>query len=228
MITANVIHRVFWIRCGNSTGTAFALDVDGKQYIATAKHIVGTGLGSLAVEIFSNASWVPLTVRVVGHGSPDVDISVLAADRRLTPSELPMKASSDGLVYGQEVFFLGFPYGLVGKFLFGTDGYPLPLVKRATLSLFHGSAYLLDGHNNPGFSGGPVVFMPSSGGEFRVAAVISGFQATEEPVYSGGQPTPLVYRYNTGIIVSHPIEGALEMIRSNSVGFELVPPGGVV
>lgn len=221
MITANVIHRVFWIRCGAATGTAFALDVDGKQYLVTAKHVLAGGPTPLTIDVFSNGNWSGLPVTLVGHAGPDIDISVLAADRRLTPAELPIEPSSAQAVYGQDVFFLGFPYGIVGKYLFGPGGYPLPLVKRATLSLLDGHVWLLDGHNNPGFSGGPVVFVPPSTNAFKVAGIISGFQAVEEPVLAGGQPTPLVYRYNTGIIVCHLIDHAVGLIKANPVGFLL-------
>lgn len=56
MITANVIQRVLWVRCGTATGTAFALDVDGRQYLATAKHILTAGPSPLTIEVFSNGN----------------------------------------------------------------------------------------------------------------------------------------------------------------------------
>ena len=56
MITANVIHRVLWVRCGTATGTAFALDVDGREYLATAKHILTAGPSPLTIEVFSNGN----------------------------------------------------------------------------------------------------------------------------------------------------------------------------
>ena len=40
MITANVLQRTFFIRFGKSTGTAFTIDNDSKQYLATARHVV--------------------------------------------------------------------------------------------------------------------------------------------------------------------------------------------
>lgn len=82
---------------------------------------------------------------------------------------------------GQEVSFVGFPYS---SFL----RYPnLPnvmgLVKHATVAGFdshpdqHYQIIQLDGYNNPGFSGAPVVFHhyadPQS--ERRVAAVVASF-----------------------------------------------------
>lgn len=223
MITSNVIHRVFRIRWKNQEGTAFAIDIDGRQYLITANHIVASVAGSDAIELFGNGVWTAFQVRLIGHAPTGVDISVLAGDKPIVPPKLPLEATSCGVVYGQDVHFLGFPYGIIGNYIFGGGGYPLPLVKRATVSHFQKAVYLLDGHNNPGFSGGPVIFVPPGGKDCKVMAVISGFQAIEEPVFAGGQRTPLVYRYNTGIIVSHAIDTAVELIQANPVGCPLAP-----
>jgi S1-C subfamily serine protease len=223
MIPAEIIHRVFYVRSGYGTGTAFAIDVDGRQYLVTAKHVLEPNLTSPTIEIWENGGWVPLPVSVVGHGGPDIDISVLAANHLLAETRFLMTSSSAGMTYGQDVYFLGFPFGIVGRFLRG-PGHPFPLVKRAILSLFiGGEVFLLDGHNNPGFSGGPVVFrdLDSTTRVFKIAAVISGFLATEEPVFHAGQPTPPHYRTNTGIIVCHPIEHATNVIAQNPIGFQL-------
>ena len=112
LITANVIHRDFRIRYGKQTATAFAIDLDGRQYLVTAKHVVAPLNGKGQIGIFSNGSWSDLPVQLVGH-STDADISVLATDRRLTPSDLPLEPTSAGLVYSQDVLFLGFPYDIL-------------------------------------------------------------------------------------------------------------------
>jgi len=221
MITSNVIHRVFRIQWGTGQGTAFAIDIDAKQYLVTARHVVSDFPGQAAISVFSNSAWVELPVQLVGHAKGDVDISVLAPSRLLTPPELALEPMSKGVVYGQDVYFLGFPYDFLGKYVFGQDGWPLPFVKKATVSLFDGAVFLLDGHNNPGFSGGPVVFVQSAGDPFRVAAVVSGYQAVAQPVYAGHEETALTYDYNTGIIVTHAINGALELIERNPIGFEI-------
>jgi hypothetical protein len=65
--------------------------------------------------------------------------------------------SADGLVLSQDVYFLGYPLPERVR-LVGT----LPFVKRgiasgrAEINGVH--VWLVDGHINPGFSGGPVVF----------------------------------------------------------------------
>ena len=81
----------------------------------------------------------------------------------------------------QQAFFLGFPYGIGDRFLKET-GHPVAFVKRVTVSTLFGKPYLLDGHNNPGFSGGPVVFCPPGRKEFQVAAVVSGYRWASAPV----------------------------------------------
>ena len=223
MITANVIHRVFRIRWNDSQGSGFTLDIEGRQYLVTARHVLKGFQGDANIDVFSNGVWMPLSAQLVGHAPGDVDITVLAPGRRLTPEELPMRPMSPGagIGYGQDVYFLGFPYDFLGKYIFGPDGYPMPFVKKATVSLFHGAVFFLDGHNNPGFSGGPVVFTEPGTRDYKVAAVISGYQAVQESVYAGANKTPLTYHYNTGIIVTHAIKGALELIGQRPIGFAI-------
>jgi S1-C subfamily serine protease len=218
MITTNVLHRIFRIRFGAAEGTAFVIDVDGREYLVTAKHVVEGMSGSDRVGVFSNARWDEFPVSLVGHADGDVDISVLAGNRTLVPSGLPLEPTRYGLTYGQDVYFLGFPYGFLGSYILGESGFPLPFVKRATLSLFEGRILFLDGHNNPGFSGGPVVFTVQGNNAFRVAAVVSGYRAVAEPVYEGGLETGLTYNHNTGIIVTHGIDSAVEIARANPIG----------
>lgn len=218
MITANVLHRVFRIRYGASEGTGFAIDVDGREYLVTAKHEVAGMSGEDRIDVFSNGMWREFPVTLVGHADGEVDVSVIAGNRTLAPLSLPLEPTRDGLTYGQDVYFLGFPYGFLGSYMLGDNGFPLPFVKRATLSLFDGRMLFLDGHNNPGFSGGPVVFTARGDNAFRVAAVISGYRAIAEPVYEGGLETGLTYNHNTGIIVTHGIDSAVEIARANPIG----------
>lgn len=222
MITANVIHRVFRVRYRLAEGSAFAIEIDHREYLVTAKHLVPGLLQQDRLGVFSNGRWSEIPISSVGHADGETDISVLASGGMLAPPGLPLEPTRDELVYGQDVYFLGFPYGFVGSHLLGPSGYPLPFVKRATLSLFDGLTLFLDGHNNPGFSGGPVVFSRSSQNRFKVAAVISGFRAVSEPVYKQQATTDLTYNYNTGIIVAHCIDSALQIARANPIGAPVI------
>ena len=119
MITANVIHRVFYIKWGTDAGTAFTIDVGGRQYLVTARHVVQGLQAKAEIDLFSNGDWETLPVHLIGHGSKDTDISVLAPSRRLTPADLPMEpmTKGKGLIYGQDVHFLGFPYGSLSRYI---------------------------------------------------------------------------------------------------------------
>lgn len=221
MITANVIQRVFQMRWGKNGGSCFTIDVDGKQYICTAKHVLD-GFGSGKVELFHDGKWKYLDVECVGYGSNDTDICVLSSKIQL--SALSLDSTADGITLGQDVFFLGFPYGIVTVMGDLNRQFPVPFVKKAILSaMLQGdqSVLLLDGHNNPGFSGGPVVFseVGKPKNRYRVASIVSGYRFEPEPIVDkGGSKTPLTYHANTGIVVSYNIRHALDAIHANPIG----------
>ena len=225
MITSNVIHRTFQIKWRNRIGSCFTIDVDGKQYLCSAKHYLNdyrTG----QIELFYREKWHNLEVEFVGHGSENTDICVLSPKIQLSPPH-SLSATSAGLIFGQDVYFLGFPYGIQLEVGDLNRFFPLPLVKKATVSSFFGGnqkIILLDGHNNRGFSGGPVVFkkVGSTKNELRVAAIISGYKFEPEPIFDEkGKKTSLRYYANTGIILSYDIKHALDAIRENPIGFEI-------
>ncbi len=158
----------------------------------------------------------------MGTTADDEDITVLAAAQQLTDPSLPVTPSMDGLIYGQDVFFLGFPYDIAPNLLFGGSGFPMPYVRKAILAGTDQESLIPDGHNNPGFSGGPVCFFRPNARDIYIAGVISAYHAVPEPVYDQvGSPTTLSYMYNTGLVVCHNIKHAVELIESNPIGFQL-------
>lgn len=68
-VTTNILQRTFHIRCREASGTCFTLDVDGRRYLATARHVVAGIQGDGVIEIaHGNGKWLPLGVKLVGHG----------------------------------------------------------------------------------------------------------------------------------------------------------------
>lgn len=225
MITSNVYHRVFQIKFAESTGTIFAIDVDNKQYLVTARHVLDGWDRISRGRVFFNGEWKELPLKVVGIGDGVADIAVLATTLQISPP-LELEPTAAGTVWGQDVYFLGFPYGWHANVDSKINrGFPLPFVKKAIISAIQSEdgvqQFFLDGHNNPGFSGGPVVFRKNGSNQLKVAAVVSGYRYTEEPVFSAGAPVPLAYRYNTGIVVAYSIKVATDIIAANPVGFPL-------
>ena len=161
----------------------------------------------------------------MGHAAEHIDITVLSLDFQISPTYL-LPASDGEIALGQNVYFLGFPYGLSPEVGELNRNFPMPFVKGAILSSIaseNGVSYLfLDGNNNPGFSGGPVVFTPpNKWDDLRVAAVVSGFRFDMQPVYLQQQPTELVYKQNTGIIITYSIRHAVDLINKNPIGFPI-------
>jgi Trypsin-like peptidase domain len=187
LITTNVIQRTFHIQVGDSIGTCFTVDVNGNQYLVTAKHVVKDLNGTCNIRIFHENQWKDIQVTVVGHCEGDIDISVLTAQLQLSPA-YPLEPTSAGMIYGQDVYFLGFPYGMTGEVGALNRDFPFPFVKKAIISCMYTTdngvkIFFLDGHNNPGFSGGPVVFKEPNKNDYKVISVISAFRYTEEPIY---------------------------------------------
>ena len=223
MITSNVFHRTFRIRYGDGCGSCFTIDEDSRQYLVTARHVVAGIQQSDRVEIFYQNQWHSFDCKLVGEASGNIDITVLSLPIQLSPTYI-MPATTKDIVFGQEVFFLSFPYNLFADIGATNRDFPLPFVKRATLSSIVNDSseevLYLDGHNNPGFSGGPVVFKPPGTQDFRVAGVVAGYRYENEPIYAGNTPTQLAYRYNTGIIVSYSIRYSVELIKANPIGIQ--------
>jgi S1-C subfamily serine protease len=227
LITSNIIHRVFQLRVpSGATGTCFAIEHEGRQYVVTAAHVVDGEGPPYTFQILRN-EWAQVDFALTGV-DPAADTAVFSAPFQIAPTH-PAPATQGDMVFGQRVFFLGFPYGIAipdqGKI---NRTFPFPLVKAAHVAGFakegDRSVLLLDGLNNKGFSGGPVVFVPNEGratneNPFRIGAVISGYRFANEPIYIGPEAQSATVRENTGITISYDIRHALNLIAANPNGF---------
>jgi hypothetical protein len=246
--TSGVLTRVFMAQSPHFSGTIFSIDVDGREYWITAKHIL-TGASqppwgsitdkSASLDILKPSAegeqWLTVKFSVIDPGK-DVDIVVLVAPTILQQDPLPSVATTSATVQlGSDCEFLGFPLGHKWRAKFGS-GNPMwmPFVKHCTVSTLIDFAtdkkiWFLDGINNHGFSGGPVVF--KSGLDQQIMAVVSGFW-TEEPdpkVLNSDALNPgpdrtnrdalkgSVYE-NPGFIVAYDISYAIDAIKNNPIG----------
>lgn len=219
MITANVLSRTFHIKYGQSIGTCFTVDIENRQYFVTAKHVVKNLKDGDTISIFRNGNWQNAEAILTGH-SAVADVTVFTLNVIIHGHNLPAKTV--GLIYGQDLYFLGFPFGLRSEIGELNRDFPLPLVKKAVLSLLvmdqPGKYLLLDGHNNPGFSGGPVVFKEPNSNDFNVCGIISSYRYELVETIINGNPTPIQAKANTGIIIAYTIDNALELIKVNPNG----------
>ena len=233
MSQLDVLARTYQIMVPSGhTGTMFLLDVDGRQYIITAKHLVQESIDP--IYIYWEGGWQLLPVNLVDHCEGEVDISVLHTNQNLSQMLYPQ---GNGLAIetdpklAEEVRFYGFPHGWNTSR--GGQSVPVALVKRGIISGFFGAplgsteeSFLIDGHNNPGFSGGPVVAIRD--GEYKVAGVISAYRYGWQKVYgvdaSGEVDKDIIAGYlkeNTGIAVADNIKPALDVIAANPIGLPI-------
>lgn len=225
MITANVYNRVFFIKAADY-GTAFAIDHDGKQYLVTAKHLVNTEKQE-AIKFFFNRKWIDLTVKLIGLGSGETDLAVFCTNALLCTKDLALEPSSEGIAISQDVFFVGYPYKMWTDAGSALKGRPCPFVKKGILSSsFVGDdgvpRLYIDALNNPGFSGGPIVFQPPGRTEFKIAGIVSKFKIEFEKVIDpNGDHTEMTVAYNTGFLVGYDISKAIEIIERNPNGLPI-------
>ena len=223
MLPLEIVDRTFRIEFGGSTGTAFTLDVDGRQYLLTAKHVVESMVGVDNIRIAYGGKWINLIVSLVGHS--DVDISVLAVGQQLTDERMLLDYSFGNFIIGQEAYFVGFPLGMTSVSF--ESSFPSPLLKKCVFSgrepgdegLKH--PFYLDGFNNRGFSGAPVFYKDFNSHKYVVGFVISSYVA--EPEFLKDSETELNFHVmvNSGIIQAYSIKNAIDIILANPIGFVL-------
>lgn len=206
MVPAQCYERTVRLDVPSSHGTGFTITRHGRQWLVTARHVV------VDVDVSD--------ITVTWRGEPRAanlapvprvsaaDVAVFALGSELTP-DLTLYPTTDGAVYTQDVYFLGYPYGLGLQ----AGGVMLPFVKKAIISASMETAdgvqvWLLDGINNPGFSGGPVVFKRGNTIDWCVGCVVSGYQFEDTAVKGGVGMVPV----NTGIIYAYDIRYATEAI----------------
>lgn len=195
-VTSNVLLRTSMVRSDKDAGTIFSIDVEEREYWITAKHILTgakhpphgtvdakTATLKILSQVGDSENWIPETFNVIDPGK-DVDIVVLAPPKALLDEKSiqSAKVGSANVTFGGECEFVGYPFGSAwtAKFEKG-EMIHMPFIKRCTVSGQITSPqiiWVLDGINNEGFSGGPVVFQ--TGPSQQIIAVVSGFRT--EPI----------------------------------------------
>ena len=74
----------------------------------------------------------------------------------------------------------------------------------------------IDGFNNPGFSGGPILYWDFGKQAYRILGVVQGYKEDTAKVLINGQHVETQLLVNSGILVGYSIEHAIQAIeRSN-------------
>ena len=222
-IQPGILNRVFKLICEDkSTGTTFTMECNDSQFLVTAKHIfedLGFPKEGTIGLLTEGGKYTPYEVDIRYPADPKVDIAVMRCKdhRQISPAH-PNPNTSEELEFGQDVFFLGFPYDYDELSMsFPTDKRPIPFIRKACFTGRFKDRYagmFLDGHNDPGFSGGPVCYRSTDApnGTMSIAAVISRYRFEKQAVLDeNGRPTGSYVESNTGIIAAYDIKEAVQV-----------------
>ena len=228
-LPGDIIRQTLAIRVDKATGTAFTIEIMKRQYLVTARHLLGTRARSSVELKLAGGGWQQVGVRTIGLSKEELDIAVLAADGLLAPPS-DIRVGVDTIEYGQQVRFLGYPFGLESD-LPSFRLSPLPMVKAGIFSGLRavgaqsGEAFELfvDATGNPGFSGGPVILRRkkdefSPGSQWCIAGVVSaGLAYTRELRGMDGKVIGSV-EVDAGILRAVSIDVATRIVHANPVG----------
>lgn len=227
MIISNISQRVLMMKVKSEVGTAFTLEHKNIQYVITARHLFKkVGFPSqFNVECMANNSWTDYKARVFYHECDIVDIAVLKLEQ---DQDITVKhdINTDGSNYdiGQDMYFLGYPYNYT-MLVENEDVHPTPLIKKGMLSgiIKEGDVrvHLLDGHNNLGFSGGPVYCYDQKPGldgcimfNVRIMGVISGYRYNVSNLHNeNDEEMPYFIKENSGIIRYYDINYVKDILK---------------
>ncbi len=227
--------NVFYIKFHETLfGSSFTIEVDGRQYLITAKHVLPKIKDKDTIQIQRNNIWVSFPVNIIKCDTASVDILILALEEQLPTRTHPLQVDQLGNAYlGQQVFLLGFPYGMKGGNESINNDFPLPVVKQGIFSIFDNSTTIkklwIDAINNKGFSGGPVIYFDYDKKIFKIAGVIQSYRYNIDTVYSldsldvennqhiKNEINGYV-KSNTGLLIAYDISPAIDAIRKKPVG----------
>ena len=218
-VPVEMLKRTICIRIGSQQGTGFYMDYQGKLYIITARHLV-TGLtqDKATIQVRKSGEWVNIqTQKTLFPSSDDVDIAIFETEEKLS-EPCSITAVTGGVTFGQQVWFLGYPWGIGSKF---HNDIELPFIKRGTMSAIDGTnpnaiVLYIDGFNNPGFSGGPIVYWDFSEHRYKIFGVVKGYKTDTAKVRVKGEYLDTQLLVNSGILIGYSIKHALQAIESNS------------
>jgi hypothetical protein len=165
------------INYGDNVGTCFLHSDENGTVFITAAHVIRNIHSGDNILFKRPADWISGTVSAFQFDDEGYDIAAFTIENSKIDIEY-VEGRSLAMLPGAELKFLGFPHGLENNYPSG-NGFCTPLVRTAFFSGICSIAgrqlHILDGINNPGYSGGPIYWAQSDGTP-TLFGVISGYR----------------------------------------------------
>lgn len=202
------IAKSFRVRTARGFGTAFLYrNTKGTAFLSAGHNLDGCQIGE-KIFIQHQAGWREKTITDI-KTAPNMDACAFCIDQFFIDSDLKTPAQLS-VTLGDELRFLGFPHDLENTH--PGVGFTTPLMRGAIFSgvinVPGGTLSILDGFNNPGYSGAPI-YAAAGPRMATLFGLVSGYKF-ERPDHGrimrqlpGGteEPVPDLYaRTNSGMI----------------------------
>ena len=219
-VISDVLTNVFPIQTDTLNGSSFVIQKNNHQFLVTARHLFKKSLtnGQPVTISVIKQNKLDLLADIFLHKDTTVDVVVLKLNTPLNGIS-PLDIGGQIMV-GQDLYFLGFP-SFGGNYFLSFDssvGF-MPLVKKATFAgMVNQKGYtrmFLDGHNNPGFSGGPIVAYDYYAKKNIICGVISGYFFEEKNLMNSVTTYKEFIKENSGIIDAIHIKVVNDIIDQN-------------
>ena len=146
-----------------------------------------------------------------------MDIAVFETEEKVSqPFKVQVTSTGEagGPTMGQLVWFLGYPFGGIGSRWINGQA---PFIKRGTMSAIVATnpdavVLYIDGFNNPGFSGGPIVYWNFTTHAYGIIGVVMGYKEDTAKVLVNGVHMDTQLLVNSGILIGYSIQHALQAI----------------
>jgi hypothetical protein len=219
IVTTNEMMRTLFVRSKNQIGTAFVMLTDDVPHIVTAAHIFENQKQVEMAEVHHQGQWKRLEYSKYLENKEE-DFLVFPQEKPSDKWTDRPKCSADGIMYGQDVCFFGYPFGMRGEGEI-LDGLPMPFVKRGALAGFapapNGHRFYLDAIANPGFSGGPAFFHNFQTDKTHAFGIIIGSVTKDVPIkLKTKQSETAVVAMETGLVMGVTLDFVDKFIRSHA------------
>lgn len=217
--TDRIMERTYLIVTDTLAGTCFSIDYNGQEYFITVRHLFKKAVQDssiVPITIYYKKEIKKIDVTLFKPQNEFNDVVVLRSPIK-TNGKVSYELGGSPML-GQDVYFIGYPT-LSGNLFCSRDinGVIYPLIKKATYSgvlMTTEKVYLvlLDGHNNPGFSGSPVTYFDYFDNKYKITAIVSGYFLQENKII-GDTKNKYTNQENSGIIKCFDIETAIEILK---------------
>lgn len=217
-VPREMLDRTVYVKTVAGSATAFKIDRHGHVYLVTARHVVNrVPRNGATIQMRKDGEWKDLSItKIIFPKSVDVDIAVMATtETRSTPYAIDVPSSTEGPTMGQSVWFLGYP--LVDGLSSRGGGGEFPFIKKGAVAAVDAShrdavIFYIDGMNNHGFSGGPVLYWDFNSHAYRLLSVVSGFRYERADAEVNGAAVQSQTLLNSGILLSYSLQHAIDAI----------------